>query len=78
MIAPVSWRAAKPTPTFWPVHRDQAGRAVGGGDAEHHEHRRDHAEQPGFPPQLAGMANRSSFRHRIASTAALKRSPRSS
>ena len=58
MAAPESWRSAKPEARVLPLERHQARGAVRGRNAEHHEHGRDHAQEPGFPPQLAGMAYR--------------------
>ena len=74
--APMSWRAMKSMPDVLAAERDQAGRAVGGRDAEHDENGGHRAEQAGLPPKLAGMPHRP--RGHIASTAARNRSPRSS
>ena len=66
----------EPCSCVLPLQCHQTGRAVSRRHPEYHQHHRDHGEQPGFPTELAGVAHHSGAHN--ASTAARKRSPRSS
>ena len=63
--APMSCRAHEVHAGVLAPQGDQAGRAVGGRDAEHDEDRGHHAEQAGLPAQLAGMPDRRARSHRL-------------
>jgi hypothetical protein len=66
----------KAQPRVLAFERDQTGRAVGGCHPEDDQNGGNHAQQSGFPAELAGVADRAQAH--IASTAARNRSPRSS